>query len=88
MRNDFHGNHECNTKEHFLTETVLEEHTIEIAVFLFFTWARNNRPDCGKLFIPKHDLTNPDARCDTNARISILSVIQTHVRLVSLQMRE
>ena len=30
----------------------------------------------------------PGVRCNTNARIYILSVIQTLVRLVSLQMRE
>jgi hypothetical protein len=42
-------------------ETRLDERTIEIPVFLFFTWARNNRPVCGKQFIPKHDSTNTQA---------------------------
>jgi hypothetical protein len=61
-------------------------------VFLFFSCARNNRSDCGKQFIPKHDSTNThvhfSVRCDIIAHVHIISLIQTHARLVSLQMRE
>ncbi len=40
---------------YFLAETMLDKRTIQIPVFLFFTCPPNNRSDCGKQFIPKHD---------------------------------
>jgi hypothetical protein len=72
-------------------QTSFDERTIQIPEFLFFSWTRDNRSDCGKQFIPKHDSTTTQvytgARCDTNAHLTS-SVTQNRVRLVSLQMRE
>ncbi len=42
---------------HPLSKTRIDECSNEIPVFLFFTWARNNRSDGDKQFIPNHDST-------------------------------
>ncbi len=43
--------HEIPMNDCLPSEARFDQRTIEIPVFLFFTWARSIRSDCGKQFI-------------------------------------